>query len=83
MDGQDKKCDKITIDIEVNLVGKYLSQKIYELNRNKYKRTAESIDTEEPANPIVEGMYQLKADSFNFREMLSPLFSFLTFRTIN
>ncbi|EZA47537.1 hypothetical protein X777_16206 [Ooceraea biroi] len=51
-----KQYDEVTIDIEVNLVGKYLSQKIYELNRNKNKQTAESINTGEPANPTVEGM---------------------------
>lgn len=52
-----KKCDEVSIDLEVNLVGKYISQKIYELNRQKKKQTAVNKITEASASQLtVEGI---------------------------
>lgn len=52
-----KKCDEVAIDLEVNLVGKYISQKIYELNRQKKKQTAVNVITKALASQsTVEGI---------------------------
>lgn len=51
-----KKYDEVTIDIEVNLVGKYVGQKIYELNRSKDKLTAVNNNAEAPGNSFAEGI---------------------------
>ncbi|XP_067212035.1 BEN domain-containing protein 5-like [Linepithema humile] len=42
-----KKYDEIAIDLEINLVGKHLSQKIYELNRERKIKTVNLEKTQE------------------------------------